>query len=94
MEVPRRQTGAHRLLRIVVRPLQGAGSGAGRAGGRIRRPDLHLQGQHRRGAGARRGVRHPFDPHAAVRPDERQAPDGAGRNAQGVAQGGHRQGTA
>ena len=41
--------------------------------------------------GARRGVRHPFDPHAAVHPDGRQTPDGPGRPAQGFAQGGHRQ---
>ena len=60
VEVPRRQTGAHRLLRIVVRPLQGTRPGSGRAGCRVRRQHLHLQGEYRRGAGTRRRVRHPL----------------------------------
>ena len=94
MEVPRRQTGAHRLLCIVVRPLQGACPGSGRAGCRVRRQHLHLQGEYRRGAGTRRRVRHPLDPDAAFHPHQRQAPDRTGCPAQGVAQGGHRQGTA
>ncbi len=94
MEVPRRQTGAHRLLRIMVRPLQGACPGSGRAGCRVRRQHLHLQGEYRRGAGARRRIWHPLDPDAAFHPHQRQAPDRTGCPAQGVAQGSYRPGTA
>lgn len=91
MEVPRRQTGADRLLRLVVRPLQGTCTCSRGVGGRIRRQHIYLQDRHRAGAGTRRSVRHPLDPDAALRPHGGKAPDRAGRNAKGCAQGGHRQ---
>ena len=75
-------------------PCKGTRPGSGRAGCRVRRQHLHLQGEYRRGAGTRRRVRHPLDPDAAFHPHQRQAPDRTGCPAQGVAQGGHRQGTA
>ena len=55
---------------------------------------LHLQDKHRRGAGTGSRIRHPLNPDAAVHPQRRQAPDGAGRPAQSFAERGDRQGAA
>ena len=58
----------------------------------IRGQHLHLQDQHRRGAGTGGRIRHPLDSDATVHPQRRQTPDGAGRPAQGFAERGDRQG--
>ena len=67
---------------------------AGGTCGGIRGQHLHLQDQHRRGAGTGGRIRHPLDSDAAVHPQRRQTPDGAGRPAQSFAERGDRQGAA
>ena len=78
--------------KYVVRPLQSPRTRAGGTCGGIRGQHLHLQDQHRRGAGTGGRIRHPLDSDAAVPPQRRQTPDGAGRPAQGFAERGDRQG--